>query len=135
MSFLTEIVGGILTPVTEIAKGWGERKLAKITSKNKILEAETEAHVKHLLTAQAGDIAWETKSIDNSGWRDEYWTVVISVPLILGFCGPVAASWVRAGFESFSLCPQWYQWAVSIAIGSAFGVKEFTKFMKVKKGS
>jgi len=125
------IVKGLISPLTEGIKGIRERKKMML----EIAHAETAARIRRLQSSQDGDIAWETKSIDNAGWKDEYWTVVISLPFIMGFFGPVPAGWVTDGFVAFSNCPEWYQWAVSIAIGSSFGVKEFTKFMKVKKGT
>jgi len=69
---------------------------------------------------------WEGKSIDNSGWKDEFWTIVLSIPLI----GVFFPGWVDvfiAGFEALERTPEWYRWAVAVAIGSAFGVRKFAE--------
>jgi len=83
---------------------------------------------------QAHEQSWENKSIDNSGWKDEFWTIVIAIPMILSFCGTKAAGWVTDGFVALQGTPEWYQWAVGIAIGSAFGVKKFTQALSGWKG-
>jgi len=131
---IASIFSGIISPVTGLLQTWQERKSAKVKSENAIREAETDARIKRLQSAQDGDLKWENLSIDKAGWKDDYWTILISVPAVMCFCGPAAAEWVRQGFAALNTCPQWYQWAFAIAFGSAFGVREFTKFMKVRKG-
>lgn len=132
-----DIVGGFLkaiaSPVTNVITGWQQRKSAKLKSDLAITEAKTTANIKKIQTGQDADISWENTSIAQSGWKDEYWTVVISLPMIMCFI-PGLVEYVERGFEALSKTPEWYQWAVGIAIGSAFGVKKFVNFMATKKG-
>lgn len=67
------------------------------------------------------------------GWKDEFWTVVISMPLILAWC-PWTADWVTHGFETFATMPDWYQIAFGICVSSAFGFKKFAEIMSLKNG-
>ena len=80
-----------------------------------------------------GDIAWEKDSLDNSGWKDEFWTIVISMPLILAWC-PWTSEWVTEGFNTFAATPDWYQIAFGICVSSAFGFKKFAEIMSLKNG-
>jgi hypothetical protein len=131
---VTSFAKGLISPATEVVKGWSARKAAKLASDLAISEAKTKRQTEVILTGQQGDIAWENTSIGNSGWKDEYLTIVLTIPAILCFF-PAGAPIVTAGFVALSACPVWYQWGLSIVIGSAFGVKEFTKFMSMKKGA
>ena len=123
-------VGGL---VSEPIKGWQKRKTAKLESDIKINQAKTDAQIQKISTGQKADIAWENTSISNAGWKDEYWTIIISLPMIMCFI-PGLVLYVERGFEALQKTPDWYQWAVGIAIGSAFGVRKFTDFMKTRKG-
>ncbi|KKN68329.1 hypothetical protein LCGC14_0452050 [marine sediment metagenome] len=67
-----------------------------------------------------------------TSWKDEYWTIVLSIPVILAFF-PGMAEYIAAGFEVISQMPAWYRYCVVMAIGAAFGVKLTKGFIgKVK---
>ena len=127
------IIKMIASPLTEIASGWQKRKTAKLESDLQINEAQTKAQIKKIDTGQHADIAWENKQIDQSGWKDEFWTIVIAIPLIMCFV-PSMVIYVERGFEALEKTPDWYQALVSVAVAAAFGVKKIIGFMKVKKG-
>ncbi len=123
----------VVSPLVDIASGWQKRKTAKLDSDLKINEAQTTAQIKKINTGQHADIAWENKQIDQSGWKDDFWTIVIAIPLIMCFI-PFMVQYVVKGFEALEKTPVWYQTLVSVAVASAFGVKKIIGFMKVKKG-
>ena len=133
--FIGQILGVVAKPVTDSVKSWQARKSAKLESDLKVNEAVTKAKIERISTSQHADIAWENLSIQNSGWKDEWFTIVLSIPAVLCFCGPTAAGWVRDGFAALAGCPQWYQWAFSIAIASSFGYRKIADFMALKKGA
>jgi hypothetical protein len=124
----------IIAPVTTMITGWQERKKVKLENDLAISKAVTTAKIGRLSTQQAADIAWEKTSIDNSGWKDEWFTIVLSIPAILCFI-PGLAVYVEAGFRALSKTPQWYQWAFCVAVASSFGYKKLADFMALKKGS
>jgi len=126
-------VKGLISPATEIVKGWQARKRAKLDGDLAISAAKTQSIVTRLATKQEGDIAWENTSIDKSGWKDEYFTIILSIPAIMCFV-PGMVEYVRAGFDALSAMPGYYQWMLSIAVGSAFGYKKIADFMALKKG-
>jgi len=126
-------IKGLVKPATEIFKGWQARKAAKLESDLAIEKARTMARIENIKTKQQADIAWENLSIDKSGWRDDYFTIILSIPAVLCFI-PGMVVYVRAGFDALSTMPSWYEWMLGIAVGSAFGYRKIADFMSLKKG-
>ncbi|MBN2568132.1 MAG: hypothetical protein JXB42_01745 [Deltaproteobacteria bacterium] len=130
MTMLKAVAG----PLTSLITGWQERKRAQLDHDLQIAWAKTEAQIEKIKTDQAADIAWENTSIANSGWKDEWFTVILSIPAILCFV-PGLADYVRQGFAALAETPDWYQWAFMIAVASSFGYKKIADFMALKKGA
>lgn len=123
----------VATPITQVVTGWQKRKTVKLEGDLAVAKAVTDARCKKISTGQAADIAWEKTSLDQSGWKDEYWTLVLSIPLVMCFI-PGLVKYVKDGFEVLQTTPEWYRYAIGIAISSAFGVRQFASLMKLKKG-
>lgn len=80
---------------------------------------------------------WEVVHAQGAGasWKDEFWTIVLAMPFIgnmlAPFMDPIIPDFsdkVLAGIERISLLPDWYLTLVLIAIGAAFGVRQFKDF-------
>ena len=131
------IIGDILGELIGTGRDYlaGRRKLkqAKVEGALKINKAKVEAQQQMIADGQKADISWENTSLQQSGWKDEYWTIILSIPLILCFI-PGLADYISKGFEALEITPKWYRYAVGVAIGSAFGVRKFADFMKLRKG-
>lgn len=123
----------VASPITDMVKGWQQRKTVKLEGDLAISKAKTDANIKKIATGQVADIAWEKTSLEQSGWKDEYWTIVLSIPMIMCFI-PGLVTYVERGFMVLQQTPLWYRYVVGLAIGSAFGVKSVTNFMTLKKG-
>ena len=132
-SILGNAVKAAIGPVTTVVDGWQQRKTAKLDSDLAINTATTASRIKKLETGQAADIAWEQTSLEQAGWKDEFWTIIIAIPMVMCFL-PTMVPWVVAGFAALNTTPLWYQSLVGIAVGSAFGVRRVQSFMKTKKG-
>jgi len=123
----------LVSPAATIINGWQTRKSAKLESDIQINTATTAAKIKKVETGQNADIAWEKTSLDQSGWKDEFWTIVIAIPMVMCFM-PFMVQFVVAGFAALAQTPVWYQGLVGVAVASAFGCKQVINFMKMKKG-
>ncbi len=136
--FVKEAFGAILKPVSTIVTGWQARKSAKLEGDLRIASAQVDAKIDRLATGQKADIAWENLSITNSGWKDEWFTLLLSIPAVLSFMpemfGVDFRQIVREGFRALKECPDWYNWMLGIAVGSAFGYRRIADFMSRKKG-
>jgi hypothetical protein len=64
--------------------------------------------------------AFRLAQIQNAGWRPGYWTVVLSIPVIMCFV-PGLDQYVFRGFESLEKTPEWFQYFLGVAVTSAFG--------------
>jgi hypothetical protein len=130
---ILEIFRVVWEPVKMLWDGWQKKKQAEIESALAIEKAKTEANIKRMDTEQQGDIAWQNTSINNSGWKDEWFTVVLSIPAIMCFI-PGLADYVTQGFKALQTTPEWYQWAFLVAVASSFGYKKLADWMSLKKG-
>ncbi len=97
---------------------------AKVALKEAQIKAKAEATLK-VLDADSG---WEHMAAQNaaSGWADEYWTAILSVPLILAFLG--YGDVIESGFASLENVPPWYTWAVLASVSFAFARKKIPDF-------
>ena len=84
-------------------------------------KAELEARASAIRQAGDQEGAWEKMAADNarSSWLDEFWTVVLAIPLILSFI-PYVQPFVVRGFDALADVPEWYRWAVLASISFAF---------------
>jgi len=125
------MIGQLIGPITELAGGWlkGKADAQAATAKLKLTEAEAKAKI--LLSKETSIADWERIMAEGSrsSWKDEYFVVILSIPLILCWI-PGAEGWVDRGFEQLSKAPDWYFYSLGIAISASFGVRGIQKFFK-----
>lgn len=93
-----------------LAESYMELRKAKITAEIDRFQAGLDAEAQ-----------WEANAAQNAAtsWLDEWWTVILSIPLIMAFV-PWLAPYVDAGFQALSAVPEWYVWGVLASISFAF---------------
>jgi len=81
-----------------------------------------------------GDVAWELEQVRGMqhSWKDEWFTIVLSIPLV-GVFFPQLVPYFAEGFLALESLPEWYQRAIQIAIFASFGVKLSSSAKKVWK--
>ena len=130
----------ILGPLVEGVNGWFQRrhelKIKKHDLKKAELEGEIEVKVAEAKSKVAiaekraqADIDWELESIRNSGWKDEYITILFTLPAAAIFI-PYAQDYVESGFERLASTPVWYQTVLFGIVGSALGIRIWDAFIK-----
>jgi hypothetical protein len=119
----------LIAPVANIAGGY---------LKNKAEEKQAKHEAKMKVIQNDGD--WESKAVDASAnsWKDEFWTIVLSIPIfMIGYSivvgDPEIVDRVEQGFVALSGLPEWYQYLLFIAISSSFGIKGVSKLMSLRK--
>ena len=83
----------------------------------------------------ANAASWDEIAQTNSStsWKDEYLTLLISIPLIMCFI-PSLVPYVREGFAVLDTMPKWYQYTFSVIVAASFGVRGAIGLMnKTKK--
>ena len=81
-----------------------------------------------------GEIDWDLKMADASAhsWKDEWLTVLFSVPLILAFCGEWGRQIVSDGFTALEAMPEYYQYTLGTIVAASFGMRGAAKFFGKK---
>ena len=99
-----------------------------LETKGKIKQAKLDAELQIQLESQENLAVWEqlhAKGSDAS-WKDEFWTIVWSIPLILAFVefpffnGPQVAF---DGFAALKEMPEWYQYTLISMVLASFGIR------------
>lgn len=125
-------VGNAFSGVFSIGNTWIEGRNQRMKVK-----AEAEANVMTTASKSTSDwIAYMSQASQDS-WKDEFWTIIFSIPLILCFI-PGGAEYVQQGFVSISETPVWYQNTVLALVGASVGIRHIGKgakgFMRLKEG-
>ena len=121
----------LISPIAELAGGWLNAKTQKQAADAKLKLTEAEAKAKILLSKETSVADWERMMAQGSqsSWKDEYFVIILSIPLILCWI-PGTEGWVDRGFEQLSKAPDWYFYSLGIAISASFGVRGVQKFFK-----
>lgn len=118
----------LIGPVTELVGGY---------FKNKAEEKQAKHQAKMEVIRQGGQ--WEDKMADASAssWKDEFWTLVFSIPLILVFYGAMFDHTIIAkvdeAFAALESLPDWYQYLLFMAVSASFGIRGADKLMQLRK--
>jgi hypothetical protein len=120
----------VISGVIELAKMGVDGIVGHFKDKAAIKKAKVEGEIQVIKQAAQNTADWEMVQAKNSGgsWKDEYWTVILSIPAILVFI-PDMVPHVRAGFEVLATMPEWYQYTLMAAILASFGIR-VTNFFK-----
>lgn len=102
-----------------------EGELDTIKAKNQIAVKNATADV---------DIDKSSTDQMQYSWKDEYWTIILSAPLILGLIpvGPVQRM-VASYFQVMDLAPDWYKISVGVSIGASFGFRHIINYFGKSK--
>lgn len=95
-----------------------ELKLKKLEGKVQIEQAKAQMEVRKL----EADNAWELAQIANSGWKDEWVLIMLSIPLVLVFI-PSLAPYIQQGFDVLATTPEWYRWLIMAIFTAIYGIR------------
>jgi hypothetical protein len=109
----------------------GKVEEKKAQSATKVAKAQAEAIV--MQKKATGEIDWDLEMAkgSQSSWKDEWLTILFSIPLILAFI-PGMEDLVRNGFQQLEQMPEWYQYSLGVIVAASFGVRSATKFFGKK---
>jgi len=123
----------LIGPIAELAGTWmsGKVEEKKAQAKTRVAKAEAEAIV--MQKKATGEIDWDLEMAkgSSSSWKDEWLTILFSIPLILAFI-PGMEEVVANGFAQLQAMPQWYQYSLGVIVAASFGVRSATKFFGKK---
>jgi len=122
---LQMLIKPLLGVASDAISGYVDTRKAKAQQKLVKIEAETEI-VKQQIK---GEIDWDVEAIKGSkeSWKDEYLTILFSIPLLLCFL-PFTEEYVERGFAALAMTPDWYKYTLGVIVSASFGIRGATKF-------
>tara|TARA_R100001369_G_scaffold58322_1_gene85162 strand:+ start:566 stop:913 length:348 start_codon:yes stop_codon:yes gene_type:complete len=114
------IFGGIISAVSGLASSY-------IDGKTAVQKANAEIALKKATS----ETDWEQSAIEASkdSWKDELWTVVFVLILLLNFV-PSMQAVMAEGFANLETTPMWVQWGMYCSIAASFGIRTIRGFKK-----
>jgi len=118
----------LIGPIAELAGTWmsGKVEEKKAQAKTRVAKAEAEAIV--MQKKATGEIDWDLEMAkgSQSSWKDEWLTVLFSIPLVMAFI-PGMEEVVSNGFAQLNAMPEWYQYSLGVIVAASFGVRSATR--------
>lgn len=111
---------------TTVIKGVVDVVKTKTETKKLMAEAE-QTHIRKMAEGEI-EYAIATQKNMAESWRDEWFTIILSIPLLIVF-GAIffgRPDWIiklKEGFIALDELPDWYIWALMASIASSFGLK------------
>ena len=124
------MIGQLIGPIASIAGVWLQGKADVKAAEAKLKLTEAEAKAKIMLSKETSIADWERIMAQGSqnSWKDEWLTILFSIPLVLVFLGDTGRQVVADGFAALEMMPDWYQYTLGVIVAASFGVRSATKF-------
>jgi hypothetical protein len=124
------MLGSLLGPVTNIVGSIVSGKMEQKAAETKAKVAKAEAQAKIMLSQATSEADWEKVMAEGSrdSWKDEWLTILFSVPLVLAFCGEWGRDIVSDGFVALNAMPDYYRYTLGAIVSASFGIRGATKF-------
>jgi hypothetical protein len=113
MKWLTDIVGGLVSPITGF-----------FAKKNDNKTALRQQQITRIMNSENKEGELETILSEGMrySWKDEYWTIVLSIPAIACFF-PAASPHIEQGFLVLKSMPEYYQYWLGVCVLTSFGLR------------
>ena len=126
----TTVWTALISPLASLAGTYlnGRVEKAKAETEAKVATAAAKATV--MRKVAAGEMDWNQTWAEGaqSSWKDEWLTILVSIPLILAFTGYEDV--VARGFDALNAMPDYYKTAVGVVFAASFGIQSVTKMFK-----
>lgn len=120
-----------LAPLASLATTWLEGNVEKSKAKTAAEVALKNAEAIVYEKKATAEIDWDLEAIKGSqnSWKDEWLTILFSIPMILAFI-PGMEGIVEQGFTQLESMPEWYQYSLGIIVAASFGIRSATKIFR-----
>ena len=122
------MIAQLVTAATSLASNWMSNKREQSAAKHqaKLQIIQNEASWEKLM-AQAS----------SSSWKDEWFTLLLSAPIVAMMWGVSVGDTtiierIGVAFETLNQLPDWYQYALYMAISASFGIRGADKLMALR---
>ena len=107
-----------ITALGSIASTW-------ISGKAEEAKAKQEVKLKAIQSEENWDKVMAEGT--QSSWKDEWFTIVLSIPMIGAFI-PDLVPYIQKGFEVLDSMPEYYKGFLAAAIAASFGIKALSNW-------
>ena len=110
----------LIGPISQLAGTWLEGKVEKTKAETGAKVAKARAEAVIMEKKATGEIDWDIAMAEGSkhSWKDEWLTILFSIPLILAFI-PGMETVVQNGFDQLNRMPQWYQYSLGVIVAAS----------------
>tara|TARA_R110002020_G_scaffold212023_1_gene418338 strand:+ start:50 stop:436 length:387 start_codon:yes stop_codon:yes gene_type:complete len=124
------VIQALIGPVSSLVGTWLNGKVETKAAETKAKVARAEAEAQIMVSRATSEADWEKIMAQGSqdSWKDEWLTILFSIPLILVFTGDWGRDIVFNGFVALESMPEWYQYTLGVIVAASFGVRSATKF-------
>ena len=124
------MIQALIGPLAELAGGWLKGKADKQAAAANLALVEVEMKAAIMKSAATSEADWERIMAQGSqsSWKDEWLTILFSIPLVLVFTGDKGREIVSNGFAALEVMPEWYQYTLGVIVAASFGIRSATKF-------
>lgn len=128
------MIQALIGPISGLLGSWMDSKTEEQRGKSAVAKAKAEAEAKVMVSAATSTADWEKLMAkgSQSSWKDEWLTILFSIPLILAFAGEWGRTIVAEGFAALEVMPDWYQYTLGVIVAASFGIRSATKFFGKK---
>jgi len=128
------MIQAFIGPIANLAGTWLNGKVETKAAETKVKVAKAEAEAQIMLSRATSEADWEKIMAQGSqsSWKDEWLTILFSIPLILVFTGDWGREVVQNGFVALDSMPQWYSYTLGVIVAASFGVRSATRFFGKK---
>ena len=128
------MIQAFIGPIASLAGTWLNGKVETKAAETKVKVAKAEAEAQIMLSRATSEADWEKIMAQGSqsSWKDEWLTILFSIPLILVFTGEWGREVVQNGFVALDSMPQWYSYTLGVIVTASFGVRSATRFFGKK---
>jgi hypothetical protein len=129
----------LISAISDIGGKWLDKQRAVADGAITVAVATAQAKATIAVAKATSEIEWEAQMARNSAtsWKDEAWTIFFIAVLTLSFI-PGMDKYIQQGFSNIAQLPDWFGYAVMLAISAAFGkniVKDFQSLANNRRGS
>lgn len=126
------MIGAIVSGIVTLGSKWFENKKVKMDADAEAYVIKAKAEAEHKMLQAKGEIDWDIEAVKrtDTSWKDEWLTLIFTVPLIMGFVPPLQ-EYVALGFQTLATTvPLWYYGILGTIVAASFGLRATAKFMQ-----